>query len=97
MAPGEQHLEEFRFAAEAEGVRLTGWIDTSLPSALATSGAGHAGGLCESATTLVDASPSVARFTDQTWFFSRAACASGAADGGLDTDGFGPNCLRMGH
>jgi hypothetical protein len=88
-------LTEFRFAATPDGVRLTGWIQTALPSRQpASEEITHGyGSLCEDWTTLTDVSESSAKFSDQVWFLSRAACERGA---GEQPDGFGPNCEQMG-
>ncbi len=72
LTSGGRQLSEFRFAADTEGVRLTGWIYTALPSIQPASEEIRRGlgPLCEAWTTLVDASASAAKFTDQVWFFS---------------------------
>lgn len=86
--PGHRQLSEFRFAATPDGVELTGWIETALPSSKEPSGGiGYGPTLCDEWTTLSDVSGSRAKFTDQVWFFSRAGCEKGAGEG---PDGFGP-------
>jgi hypothetical protein len=87
------HLLEFRFAGTPEGVRLTGWIETALPSRQDPSEGVDLGGLCEVWTSLSDVSDGRAKFTDQVWFFSRTACEKGA---GVGPYGFGPECRRYG-
>jgi hypothetical protein len=96
LTSGGRQLSEFRFAASAEAVRLTGWITTPLLSSQPPSEEVRYGPMCEAWTTLIDASDSAAKFTDQVWFFSRAACERGAADVSPDAGGFGPACERKG-
>jgi hypothetical protein len=88
IEPGRRQLSEFRFAATPDGVELAGWIETTLPSSKEPSGEiSYGPTLCEEWTTLSDVSDSRAKFMDQVWFFSRAACEKGA---GEESDGFGP-------
>ncbi len=86
-------LTEFRFAATPDGVRLTGWIHTALPSSKPASEEIRYGSLCEAWSTLTDASARSVKFTDQVWFLSREACEKGA---GEQPEGFGPGCDRRG-
>jgi hypothetical protein len=87
-------LTEFRFAATPDAVVLTGWIQTALPSREPLSAEIHYGSMCEAATSLTEVSERAATFSDQVWFFSRAACEKANKE---PSEGFGPGCDRMGH
>jgi hypothetical protein len=84
---------EFRFAGTPDAVMVTGWIVTMNPSNAEENAGEDYGPLCQSATTLTDVAERAATFTDQVWFFSRAACEEAAP---RQDDGFGPACEPWG-
>jgi hypothetical protein len=91
VSGSDHRIIEFRFVVTPDAVMVTGWIVTLHPSNAEKSAVEDYGPLCQSATTLTDVSERAATFTNQVWFFSRAACERAAP---RQDDRFGPTCER---